>query len=266
MPTMRCLLIVRHGRPGGAEQPVLAPSLLRCNSFAFRARSGRAHLYNPNHDRRRPTARRQTSLDVEGPGRGRRVSRVIDRCPDGHTCILAVFPRAQAAQPPGSQASQHDRIRTAPRIRSAGLADGRRTASRPPDGPAGVGRQVRREPLDALRKVGPAVPARRISTESCPPRPAGPRAPRFDLRTGLTCVPVPLQVLPRDQSSHRQLGAAEHEKLGGTLGHSGDPQCHELGRAGPARTGLPPVRRRSDGTLSSCARAGSRPRLDGGRR
>jgi hypothetical protein len=72
-PTMRCLLIVRHGRPGGAEQPVLAPSLLRCNSFAFRARSGRAHFYNPNHDRRRPTARRQTSLDAEGPGT-RRVS------------------------------------------------------------------------------------------------------------------------------------------------------------------------------------------------
>ena len=44
--TMRCLLIVRHGRPGGAEQPVLAPSLLCCNSFAFRARSGRAHFYN----------------------------------------------------------------------------------------------------------------------------------------------------------------------------------------------------------------------------
>jgi hypothetical protein len=70
---------------------------------------------------------------------------------------------------------------------------------------------------------------------------------QFDLRTGLTCVPVPSQVLPRDQSSHRQLGAAEHEKLGGTLGHSGDPQRHELGRTGPARTGLPPVRRRSDG-------------------
>ena len=135
MPTMRCLLIARHGRPSGAEQPVLAPSLLRCDSFAFRARSGRAHFYNPNHDRRRPTARRQTSLDVEGPGTRRARSRVLDRCPDGHACILAAFPRA-------------------PRIRSTGLADGRRTASRPPDGPAGVGRQVGREPLDALRKVG----------------------------------------------------------------------------------------------------------------
>jgi hypothetical protein len=32
---MRCRLVVRHGRPSGAEQPVLAPPLLRCNSFAF---------------------------------------------------------------------------------------------------------------------------------------------------------------------------------------------------------------------------------------
>jgi hypothetical protein len=176
---MRCLLIVRHGRPGGAEQPVLAPSLLRCNSFAFRARSGRAHFYNPNHERRRPTARRQTSLEVEGSKRGRRVPGFstgvqTDILVSSQSFRVLRRRGGAAARQPGQSA--RPRIRAAPRIRSAGLADGRRTASRPPDGPAGVGRQVRREPLDALRKVGPAVRARRISTESSPPRPAGPRA------------------------------------------------------------------------------------------
>ena len=36
---MRCLLMQRRGRPSGAEQPVLARSLLRCSSFGW-ARSG----------------------------------------------------------------------------------------------------------------------------------------------------------------------------------------------------------------------------------
>jgi hypothetical protein len=135
LPTMRCLLIVRHGRPGGAEQPVLAPSLLRCNSFAFRARSGRAHLYNPNHDRRRPTARRQTSLDVEGPERGRRVPGFstgvqTDILVSSQSFRVLRRRGGAAARQPGQSA--RPRIRTAPRIRSAGLARSRRTASRPP--------------------------------------------------------------------------------------------------------------------------------------
>ena len=38
--TMRCPLMVRRGRPSGAERSVLAPSLLRCNSFAERRHRG----------------------------------------------------------------------------------------------------------------------------------------------------------------------------------------------------------------------------------
>ena len=39
-PTMRCPLMVRRGWPSGAERSVLAPSLLRCNSFAERRHRG----------------------------------------------------------------------------------------------------------------------------------------------------------------------------------------------------------------------------------
>jgi hypothetical protein len=101
LPTMRCPLIVRHGRLGGAEQPVLAPSLLRCNSFAFRARSGRAHFYNPNHDRRRPSARRQTSLDAESPGT-RRVSTAGEYwvCPSSEKIRWALSSCATAGSRP----------------------------------------------------------------------------------------------------------------------------------------------------------------------
>jgi hypothetical protein len=54
-----CLLMVRHQRPSGAEQPVLSPPLLRCNCFAFGALSGRAYRHSPNQDRRREIGRRQ---------------------------------------------------------------------------------------------------------------------------------------------------------------------------------------------------------------
>jgi hypothetical protein len=117
------------------RKPVLAPSLRRCNSFAFRARSGRAHLYNPNHDRRRPAARRQTSLDVEGPERGRRVPGFstgvqTDILVSSQSFRVLRRRGGAAARQPGQSA--RPRIRTAPRIRFAGLARSRRTASRPP--------------------------------------------------------------------------------------------------------------------------------------
>jgi hypothetical protein len=161
---VRCLLIVKHGRPGGAEQPVLAH--LSC-------------AVTPSHSGLDPvvlTFITRTTIDV-GPllaVRHHSMSKARERggrVPGFSTGVQtdtlvssqpSAYSGGAAARRPGQSA--RPRIRTAPRIRSTGLADGRRTASQPPDGPAGVGRQVGREPLDSLRKVGrngqiaPAVP------------------------------------------------------------------------------------------------------------
>jgi len=81
----------------------------------------------------------QGAADVEDPGTQRARSRVLDRCPEGGTRILAAFPRAQcfflrrrggaAARRP--ERSGRPRSRTGPRIRSTGSAHVRRPAGCP---------------------------------------------------------------------------------------------------------------------------------------
>jgi hypothetical protein len=44
--------------------------------------------------------------DIEDPGTPRSRSQALDRCPEGHTSILAAFPRAQASRPRSRQAAR----------------------------------------------------------------------------------------------------------------------------------------------------------------
>ena len=48
----------------------------------------------------------QGAADVEDPGTQRARSRVLDRCPEGHTCILAAFPGGQASRRRSRQAAR----------------------------------------------------------------------------------------------------------------------------------------------------------------
>ena len=152
-----------------------------------------------------------------------------------------------AARQPGQSA--RPRIRTGPRIRSTGLADGRRTASRPPDGPAAVGRQVGREPLDAGRKVGrderhheehpantarPAAVRRRRAGSRARPAPRGCGWPR---RTHMPAPCGPWPAAPNPERFRSPPGPPRSAP--GRGDQTGPSSCQDVAARAPVSPSVP---------------------------